>query len=138
MGRKDSEVCSLALKSFSEVCLKFGVPLAKDKTVHRSTCLQYFGIEIDTVKSEFRLPMSKIRKVRSLLSVLLHSSKVMVTFIRTVLGLLAFTARVMPMDRILCHRSAMQVSGLRNPKLHISIHGYEGGFWRLVGLYGML
>lgn len=99
VGPRDSEVCSSLLVKY--FCLSlFLVPLAHDKTLGPSSCIQYLGIVMDSVCSEFRLPMEKIIRIRFLLSVLLQSYKTTVKLLQSLLGLLVFASRVMPMGCI--------------------------------------
>lgn len=104
-----------------DVCLDFGVPIVHDKTVGLCTCLQYLGIVIDSIRCEFRFPFDKVLCILFFLSVMLRSSKVTVKFLQSLLGLLAFASRILPMGRIFFRRSAMVIADLRNPKLHVDV-----------------
>lgn len=57
LGPPKTKVCMDLLSSFFSICKAFGVPLAQEKTVFPSTCLEFLGITIDMVLMEFRLPM---------------------------------------------------------------------------------
>lgn len=41
--------------------------------------------------------------------------------IQSVLGLLAFVAGVMPMGRIFCRRTVLQITGIKNPKFNVQV-----------------
>jgi hypothetical protein len=49
------------------LCSRLGVPLNQKKTEGPATCLQYLGIELDTVAMEARLPLEKMKRIRELL-----------------------------------------------------------------------
>ena len=55
-----NEQCSRELALFQELCSHLGIPVAPDKTVRPSTVLSFAGIELDTVRSEARLPRDKV------------------------------------------------------------------------------
>lgn len=46
---------------FQIICRLFGVPLMPKKSVPPTTCLEFLGIQIDTVAMEFGLPMTKAK-----------------------------------------------------------------------------
>ena len=48
-------------------CARLGIPLASHKQVGPTTCLQFLGIEIDTVANQLRLPEEKMQRLVSLL-----------------------------------------------------------------------
>ncbi|OCT65687.1 hypothetical protein XELAEV_18041925mg, partial [Xenopus laevis] len=79
-----------------ETAKKFGIPIAMDKTFKPSTTLQFLGIEIDSVKIEFRLPDAKLQKLRSLLSAALAAKKLTLKHIQSLVGHLNFATRIIP------------------------------------------
>ena len=48
--------------SFKPHATNIGIPLASEKTCGPATTLSFAGIELDTIKSEARLPTEKIGK----------------------------------------------------------------------------
>ena len=48
-------------------CSRLGVPLAPHKQVGPVTCLEFLGIEMDTVAGQLRLPQPKLQRLLSLL-----------------------------------------------------------------------
>lgn len=91
VGPSLSPVCEWLLRCFISICSDFGVPLAQEKNVGPSKCLEYLDIVIDTVACEFRLTMEKINRCCEMLTRLLRVKK------ESILGLLAFVSWVMPM-----------------------------------------
>ena len=49
------------------ICDKLGIPLNDKKTEGPCSCLQYLGIELDTIAMEARLPKEKMDRIRALL-----------------------------------------------------------------------
>lgn len=89
--------------------------MAKEKTIWPSTCLEFLGIVIDTNLMEFRLPDSKVEKLRTLLLSLIRKKKVCLREMQSLLGLLAFATR------IFSRRLYISISGLKSPFSHIRL-----------------
>ncbi|CAJ0934108.1 unnamed protein product, partial [Ranitomeya imitator] len=118
---KGSGVCNELLNTFMLVCNDFGIPLASGKTVFPWSCIEYLGILIDTVKGEFRLPVNKVEKCVHILFSIYRSKKSTVKEVESLLGLLAFASRVIPMGRVFHRRLAMHIAGIRNSSFHVQI-----------------
>ncbi|CAJ0949194.1 unnamed protein product, partial [Ranitomeya imitator] len=107
----ESDVCSQILVSFEQIWSYFGITLAKDET--------YLGIVIDTVKGEFRLPVEKAVKCRKALAAICSKKNATVKEVASLLGLLAFASRVIPMGRVFFRWLSMLVAWIRNPSFHV-------------------
>lgn len=59
-----------------------------EKTVLPSTVITIYGIEIDSVAMECRLPNEKVEKIREKLQYFVKKKKVTLTELRSLLGLL--------------------------------------------------
>ena len=46
-----------------ETCCRLGFPVADEKTVDPATLITFFGIEVDSVGMQFRLPMVKLKEL---------------------------------------------------------------------------
>lgn len=64
------------------------------------TCLEFLGITIDTVDMVFRLPVDKVLRLHFLLTRMFVSKKVLLEEMQSLLGLLVFASKVIPMERI--------------------------------------
>ena len=105
MGPPHSPTCSQNLRIFTEVCARFGVPLALEKVEGPFTCLTFLGITLDTSRMEIHLPEDKLllirneilnwlpkknatkREILSLVGLLQHATKVVKcghTFVRRI------------------------------------------------------
>jgi hypothetical protein len=56
----------------TDVCKKWRVPLAEDKTVFRTEMLTFLGIEIDTIAMELRLSQNKLVEIKDRILSLLN------------------------------------------------------------------
>lgn len=88
------EQCSRDLALFQELCSHLGILVAPDKTVRPSNVLSFAGIELDTVRSEARLPRDKVLRCTSLLSDFLKLKKVTPGQMQLLIGLLNFACSV--------------------------------------------
>lgn len=95
--------CSLMLATFA-LMERFGVPRSPEKIEG-----PFLGIEIDTACILFRLPQVKLEKLSLCLWTFLSARKVMLKQMQSLLGLLVFTCRVMPMGR----RLLLAIKGVR-------------------------
>lgn len=115
MGKAGSSDCLYLFTKFRIVSREFGIPLAEEKSVYPTSCLDFLGIQIDTVSMEFRLPDEKIIKIRILLDFILFKCKVKLRVLQSLLGLLAFASRVLPMGRVFSKRLYHAISGISSP-----------------------
>ena len=63
LGPPSSEECDINLQTLKSVCEDLGVPLAAEKQAGPSTCIEFLGIIIDTVKQEIWLPRDKLQGI---------------------------------------------------------------------------
>lgn len=121
IGSANSDICSRLLQLFVVVTEHFGVPLAAEKTCYPATSMEFLGILIDTEVEEFSLPQAKVDKMRNLIAVFLRRRKVLLKEMQSLLGLLAFAGKIMPVGRIFSRRLYMATAGLKSPFAHIRL-----------------
>ncbi|KAM4028647.1 uncharacterized protein ACNLHF_023941 [Anomaloglossus baeobatrachus] len=118
---QDSSRCSYLLNSFCSLMQRFGVPLSSEKTVGPARCLTFLGIELDSVQMVFCLPPDKISKLLGLVKGFLAVSKVTLKQMQSLLGMLVFACRVMPMGRVFSRRLSLATRGVSRPEHRIRI-----------------
>lgn len=101
IGKADSDECLYHFTEFRIVCREFGIPLTHEKSVYPTSCLEFLGIQIDTIAMEFWLPLEKIVRIQKLLVFVMTKTKVHLKILQSLLGLLQFASRIMPIGRIL-------------------------------------
>ena len=74
-GIAGTSQCLNSLNTFSDVCKKWGVPLAEDKTVIPTEMLTFHGVEIDTITMQLRLPQNKLVEIKDRILSLLNCKK---------------------------------------------------------------
>ena len=115
------EQCSRKLTLFLELCSYVGVPMSPDKTIGPSTVLSFAGIELDTVRSEARLPGEKILRCVSLLSDYLKRKKVTLRELQSLIGLLNFACSVVLPGRTFLRRLIDLTIGITRPQHFIRL-----------------
>lgn len=73
--KADSPDCLIALNKFIEMAEFFGIPLASEKMVLPTPCIEFLGIPIDSINMKLCLPESKIHRIKSLLMKLIGAKK---------------------------------------------------------------
>ena len=89
--------CQYNLEHFISLCHQIGLPIAPDKTFRPSMTLTFAGIELDSIRSEARLPQEKVTKCVELITAFLTRKKVQLHELQSLIGLLNFaTTMVTP------------------------------------------
>ena len=78
------------LDTFRDICSMWGVPLAEDKAVEPVEVLTFLGIEFDTIRMELRLPKEKLIAKNHILTIFMHSKKISLRQLQSLIGLLNF------------------------------------------------
>ncbi|KAM4663361.1 uncharacterized protein O3C94_011588 [Discoglossus pictus] len=115
MGPRGQEVWAHLLATFSRVAHSFGVLLADQKTEGPTTCLSFLGILINSLMMECSLTLGKVIDLRGKLAALAGARRVSLRRLQSILGMLAFACRIIPMGRIFCHRIALATVGIKQP-----------------------
>ena len=63
LGKPESSECQNSMDYFRYICEYTGIPLSEDKFEGPITILTYLGIELDSEKMEFRIPVEKIKNI---------------------------------------------------------------------------
>lgn len=116
-----SSDCLHLLQTFFKVCERFGIPLAREKTEWPSVCVQFLGITIDSRLMEFRLPADKVSKLEHSLLMLIRRTKVTLKEMQSLLGLLAFASRVIPLGKLFARKLYSAITGLKSPSAHVRL-----------------
>ena len=116
------EQCSRELTLFLDLCSYLGIPMAPDKTIGPSTVLSFAGIELDTVRSEARLPYEKVQRCTSMLSDYLKCKKVTLRELQSLIGLLNFACSVVLPGRAFLRRLIDLTIGITRPQHFIRLN----------------
>lgn len=128
-----SDQCQFLLDTFKFFMLKFGVPLSAEKTEGPTTILSFLGIEIDSVRLVFRLPEDKLKKLIDVVDGFCAVRKVTLRQMQSLLGLLVFACRIMPMGRVFSRRLSLATRGIARPEHRIRLTRplkLDLGIWR--------
>jgi hypothetical protein len=92
------------MKAMIRVFNELRIPLSTRKTVGPSPCLEYLGIQLDTIAMEARLPLDKLERIRHLLLRFLHINKCTKRDLLSLLGHLNYASSVIPPGRTFISR----------------------------------
>lgn len=104
VGPEQSFECMRGLIAFKTMTKILNVPLKKSKLILPTTCTDIFGIEVDTVKMQLRLPKDKIEKALALIHIFLSQNDVILRELLRLLGLLNFCCKCVRPGRAFLRR----------------------------------
>ena len=115
-------VCRNYLLSFEQLSQQLGIPLNQDKRCLPSTCQIVYGIEVDTLKLELRLPVEKIAaKATLLLDRLAKRRTVTLRELQVVIGFLSFCCLAVACGRPFLRRLIQLTRGIRCPHHYVTL-----------------
>ena len=100
LAARDSPTCSRFMSTVLSLFSYVGVPIAEDKLIGPSTCLTYLGIEIDSICQVIRLPIEKIRELRTTLVDFMGKRRCKKRQLLSLIGKLSFAAKVIKPGRL--------------------------------------
>jgi hypothetical protein len=121
MGKAGDIICSHTLVTFHKVCAQLGVPIADDKTVEPSTCLTFFGVGLDTVEMQMRLPQAKLIELQNQLRATLQVKKLTLHELQSIIGFLNFVCQVVSPGRAFIRRLIDATVGIRKARHKIRV-----------------
>ena len=99
-GTEATKTMALLTLILNKLGLEYSIP----KTIGPTTCLEYLGITLDTLAMECRLPEDKLQRLSCLVEEFLGKSRCTQHELMSLLGHLAFAARVVPPGRTFMFR----------------------------------
>ena len=94
IGPPKSSRCQEELSIMCHTCEELGLPLAAEKQVGPTTCLDFLGIELDTVHMEIRLPEVKLARTRELVATWRGRKSCRVRELQSLVGTLQHACKV--------------------------------------------
>lgn len=122
IGSKNSNTCNRDLNNFLSLCEKTGIPIKKEKTHPPTTCLIIYGIEVDSISMECRLPEPKLVKIRDQLQRTKKRKKITLKQLQSLIGLLNFACLIVVPGRAFLRRLIDLTCGVRNPSFFIRLN----------------
>lgn len=118
----NKDLCSHRMNLIKQVFNSLGVPLAEDKTVGPATTLTYLGIELDSVSMELRLPAEKHKNLLRELQAWEECKKCTKRQLLSLIGQLAFAAKVIPSGRTFLRRLIDLSCTVKKLSYHITLN----------------
>lgn len=111
----DSPLCQLWLDTLLRECRRLGVPIAGHKTDGPTTCLEYLGIVIDTLRGELRLSAEKLQRLRDLLREWRNRTSCTRKELESLIGLLNHACKVVRSGRSFLRRMIDLLHAIHHP-----------------------
>ena len=99
-----SPLCAHQLDQTKYVCGDLGLPLAMDKVVGPTECLDFLGIELDTSAWTIQLPMQKLLRLQNELERWGRKRACRKRELLSLIGQLAHACKVIPQGRVFLRR----------------------------------
>ena len=99
-----SNKCLQDLNAFLTLFPKIEISIKDEKTVLPTTVITIYGIEVDSIQMECRLPLDKIQKINNLLYKVQHKKKISLRKLQSLIGLLNFACLVVCPGRAFLRR----------------------------------
>ncbi|KAK3087428.1 hypothetical protein FSP39_005841 [Pinctada imbricata] len=110
-----SAKCKQDLTNFLYLCSKTNIPINMSKTILPTTKITIYGIEVDSVAMECRLPVEKVVKTTHRLQEFSRKKKVQLRDLQSLIGLLNFACSVVVPGRAFLRRLIDLVIGVQSP-----------------------
>ena len=104
VGPAGQDHCQNSVQAMLSLCSNLGVPVAMDKLEGPASTLTFLGITLDTVNQELRLPPEKLKEISQAVTNWLGRRTATKRELLSLIGRLAFAARVVPAGRLFCRR----------------------------------
>ena len=104
LGPPGLPTCQDSMSTMLQVCQELGMPVAMEKSEGPATCLTFLGIELDSSLQQLRLPLTKLQDITSLTKSWLGKRSSTKRELLSLIGKLAFAAKVVPAGRLFLHR----------------------------------
>lgn len=121
LGKSRSTLCVQTMSNFEKMCASIGVPLAEGKTVGPTLILVFLGLELNSILFQIQVPEDKLHKLKSSLVSLLQKKKVTLKELQSLVGLLNFCTRAIPVARAFNRRFYDAMCGLFKPFHHVRV-----------------
>lgn len=109
------ESCSEAFQIFKTTMSELGVPLAEEKTEGPTEVLTFLGLELDSNNMTVKVPGVKIQEVVLKIEEILSHKKTTLKKMQSLIGVLNFCCRAIPMGRPFSRRLIDSICGLTKP-----------------------
>lgn len=121
VGPANSDKCRFSLHTFLDICRDIQIPIKQEKTTVPATCITIYGIEVDSLTMETRLPTDKIVKISNALQDIKNRKKVTLRELQSVIGLLNFATSCVVPGRTFLRRLYDLTAGVKWPWFSIRI-----------------
>ena len=122
LGPPGCDTCLNALAAFEALAELLGIPLSVEKRCIPDTCQIVYGIEIDMLQMELRLPADKLAKATGLVTQYLNRRKIRLCDLQSLIGVLQFCCLVVPIGRTFLRRLIDLTIGISRPRHFVTLN----------------
>lgn len=122
LGPPQSSSCYSSLMAFYILAKYIGLPINASKTLYPSITLTFWGLELDTVLFEIRLPQDKLIRLKQQLAKPQNRRSVTLHEVQSLIGLRNFAFNVVPPGRTFLRRLINLTIGLSKPYHHTRLN----------------
>lgn len=122
LGPPGAPTCQEHLDTMCQTCTELGLPLAEEKQVGPTTCLDFLGIELDSVKMESRLPAEKLQRTRELVATWRGRKACRVKELQSLVGSLQHACKVVHPGRSFVRRMHELLKRSRKDSDHLRLN----------------
>jgi hypothetical protein len=119
--RATEDLCARDLRCFLHVCNILNVPVEFTKVDGPATTMHFLGIELQSVLMLARLPPNKLHDLSVLLPAWLGKKSCTKRELQSIIGKLAWCARIMPSGRVFLRHLIDKLSHVSRPLHHIAV-----------------
>lgn len=122
VGPAGTQQCGSSLSEFLNMCTAINIPIKKEKTCLPNTCMVIYGIEVDSVAMEIRLPADKVARAIKELADMRTRKKVTLKTLQSLIGLLNFACICVVPGRTFLRRLYDLTMGVLCPNYFIRLN----------------
>ena len=111
LGPPSSDICASRLKAIDQAATEIGIHLSPENCIGPTTCLIFFGIELDSVRMTARLPADKRKELIELLEEWANKRSCKLKDLHSLVGKLSHACTVVPQDRTSLRRQLDLLKG---------------------------
>ena len=113
--------CAGIMRHFFDICDKFGVPIAAEKTEGPVSVLTFLGLEIDAAAQSVKVPGDKLASLQAQLREAAARNKITLRQLQSLIGSLNFVCKAVAPGRAFLRRLIDLTRGIRLPHHRVRI-----------------
>ena len=122
LGHPHSQQCAESVAKFLSILNQLGMSVTRDKLEGPAPKLTFLGFELDSVKWEVRLPLSKLREIQQLVQTWSSRRSCTRRELESLVGCLAYTSHVVTPGKTLMRCLFELLAGTKKAQHHVRLN----------------